>query len=178
MEEDRPSIAEQFYQDIKLVLNTHPDRKDKAKFIQKVIIPKQNVLMGRGQTYLSVLEIYQRVYSLEGELAELTEAIWLSEFRLTPSVALEIADLVYFTQQPKSLIPFANSRLLYRVIGSICPNPDQMLNSFYAFCIVKYLTRINVDNLGIDLTKEERKALEERVIKKFFEDWGIPLRLE
>lgn len=180
MEEEKISTAERLYNDIKVVLEQYPGSNAKAQFIQEYIIPEQNRLMGRGEDYLSAMEIFNRVFlgseGKQGESDELSREITRSEYRLTTPVALEVADIFYYLLQPNNILPINRFPLLLTVLRKYFPNLDQILNTGYALCIVKYLTRIEIDTQGLELSEEERVALEQQIMGKHLKDIGIPLR--
>lgn len=115
---------------------------EKPDYIRERIIPRMNERSGREKP-LTRSEIIERLYSIDpqkpGEIVEgVFERVW-SKYRLSADVALEIADIVYYTLQPNCPDVLSNPDPWY-LLHQITPERA------YDFCILKYSTRILYGN--------------------------------
>ena len=154
----------------------------KERFIKQEIIPTQDSLRGRHirrtttRHPLPSKTIRKKVFGTDGdkpgEYKEFRDALEKSKGQLTPLVAVEIADLYYYMLQPRSRIELHNLGLLWVLINKSDTPPNDMLDLAYSFCIVKYLTRIELD-LANHLDKNEKQQIELEVMTLFFEQQGL-----
>lgn len=132
----------------------HDDLKG---YIQGTIIPKMDKRTGKLQPQARE-EIVKKIFSVDppkpGEAVEVIEAMGGSGGRMTTALALEIADVVYYTLQPK------------------CPeflnDPEPLVSSLgidmktaYAFCVLKYETRL------LQGDSPDYREVEEKIMAEF-----------
>lgn len=134
------------------------DRTDDVKrYVRKELIPMMDER--RGRPPLSGDEIVKKLFSIDrskpGEAVELIKARKASRFKLTPRVALEIADIIYYCFQPNCPEFLKDPEPLIRSCGV-------NMETAFAFCFVKYHTRLLCGDL------KNHKEIEEAVIERFF----------
>ena len=102
------------------------------------IITDMNIKRGRSRN-MGYEEIHKKLYSLDpekiGEYFEFSEEYEASDGRLTPNLALEIADIVYYTSQPNCTKE--DKKLATKVEDMV--GIDHKLAQ--QFCILKYSYR-------------------------------------
>lgn len=120
------------------------------------IIMEMNFRRGRGKN-LDAENIREKIYSLDykkpGEYIEFMDAYEVSEGRLTPNLALEMADIIYYTSQencPRDVKPIAKQ--LEEKIGI-----DHKLAQ--QFCILKYRCRLEQPVRSKDYKQKEYQAM-------------------
>lgn len=126
-------------------------------FIKCVIIPEMDRRRGRNAP-LSSAAVLQKLHAPEnsdkpGEGPEFARALRESGSRFTPDLALEIADLVYYYNQPNALTRQSLNALLFLILG------DQWKKLSDDFCMVKYATRIQYGN------RHDYKEIEDRMMR-------------
>lgn len=132
---------------------------DRKKYIQGRLIPKMDGGRGRlrPQTREGVVKkLFSADMSKPTEAVEIIEEAVRAKRRLTPELALEIADVIYYTLQPN------------------CPdyasNPEPFISGLeidmetaFTLCIVKYETRLLYGGLS------NYKEIEKEVMARFLE---------
>lgn len=143
------------------------------QYIHEILLPMMNEHRGR-ETPMTVEEVHHKLFSTEsdkpGELAEFVEQRRQGQVGegLNAGLALEIADLMYYLEQPASRdllygspeernVPFDRRRELEILLGVT-------LEKARLFCIYKYRTRMEFAHLD----DERRKRMEALVIERVF----------
>lgn len=134
------------------------------------IIPAMDVRAGRTSP-LTEVQISDRLYSSRfdkpGEDHELSEALRESRgYLITPELASEIADLVYYSLQPNcnSEIKISIQNCCTLIIGPDYINGqlvDYSWEHALQFCIIKYSSRLKSGD------EENYKELEYKLLEKY-----------
>ncbi len=102
-------------------------------------------------------EIHQKLFSDNpqklGEYLEFMEEYKVSENRLTPDLALKIADIVYYTSQPNCS---EQDRILATKLEKMIGIDHKLAQQF---CILKYFHRAYEQQEGDDYKKIERELM-------------------
>lgn len=127
-------------------------------YIDRVIIPQMNIARGRTEP-MSKLEIVQKLFSTQqekpGEVLELTTALFQDQpgfQRDYVEIALEVADIIYYTRQKNGPTYLQNPAPLFEVLGLTYPDA-------LAFCCLKYSIRLEQTDSTLT-KKEEYKAMQ------------------
>lgn len=148
-----------FFEELYLKLTRLEDSKE---FIQTSIIPRMDLRRGRGAP-MSRKDINQKLggYDLgkKPEGAEFLEEMARAEVGVTPQLALEIADLTYYSLQPN-----AEERHLKEVDVFLEGLLGIDMSYAYMFCIVKYETRLQFGDLP-DYKIREKEIMTEFLSK-------------
>lgn len=133
---------------------------DRRGYIQETLIPKMDERRGRLRPQTRE-EIVKKLFSADmtkpGEAVEIIEEAVRAKRKLTPELALEIADVIYYALQPD------------------CPdfesNPEPFITGLgidmetaYALCIVKYEARL------LHGSPSNFKEIEKKIMARFLEN--------
>ena len=155
MKKERITILDSAYEQAIIVLYSVNDKED---YIQGNILPRMDERRGRTKP-ISRLEIVKKIFNVppekDGEAYELIAGELQGKgFDLTPSLASEIADIVYYTSQPNCPEHTKDPFPLFNFLGV-----DMDLAR--SFCILKYETRLNFGDEG------DYKEIENAVLERF-----------
>jgi hypothetical protein len=146
----------ELYDAVTAVVKKADDRK---KYIQETLIPRMDKRRGKLQPQTRE-EIVKKLFSVDvpkpGEAVEIIEEAVRAKRKLTPELALEIADVVYYTLQPN------------------CPdfasNPEPFVSNLgvdmetaFILCVLKYETRL------LQGDSANYKEIEKEVMARFLE---------
>ncbi len=118
----------------------------------------KNMDRKRGhQENLTAEEVKEKIYSIDqkkpGEYLEFMEEYEISNGELTPGLALEMADIIYYTSQPNCPSDIKNLRYeLEEKLGI----DDELAQQF---CILKYNSRLKEPNDSKSYKKHEQKLM-------------------
>lgn len=120
------------------------------------IIEDMNVRRYRFRN-ISSDEIHQKLFSSDpqkpGEYLEFMEEYKASEGRLTPDLALEIADIIYYTSQPNCS---DQDKVLATKLEKMTGIDHRLAQQF---CVLKYSFRAYDQKKGDDYKKIEREKM-------------------
>ena len=155
MKKERITILDSAYEQAIIVLSSVSDKGD---YIRKNILPRMDERRGRSKP-IGRLEIVKKIFNVPpkkgGEAYELIAGeLQEKGFDLIPSLASEIADIVYYTSQPNCPEHTKDPSPLLNFLGV---NMDLARS----FCILKYETRLNFGDEG------DYKEIENAVLEKF-----------
>ena len=153
---ERLSSAE-LYDAVTAVVRKADDRK---KYIQETLILKMDERRGRVQPQTRE-EIVKKLLSADvskpGETVEIIEEAVRAKGRLTPELALEIADVIYCALQPNCPEWASDPEpLIIQELGI-------EMKTAFALCIVKYETRL------LQGDSSNYKEIEKEVMARFLE---------
>lgn len=162
---DKGSLSlESFFADIKDVISKLPDSDEELlSYIQEEIILPMDKRRGRAIA-MSEGEIVRKLMSTltnkPGEVIETMEAR-IEAVRtgmIIPALALEYADIIYYSQQPNCPIYLQDPCPFIYSLGEIS------MRQAYLFCIIKYTTRLNYGD------EDNYKEIEARVMREFLHE--------
>ena len=144
---------------------------DKKKYVQEVIIPRMDKHRGRFQPQTReeiVRKLFSASLSKPGEAAEIIEErvraiieeTVRAKWKLTPELALEIADVIYCTLQPNCPDFVSNPKPFISALGV---DTETAL----AVCIVKYETRLRHGSPA------NYRKIEEKIMARFLESLAV-----
>jgi len=137
---------------------------DREIYIQETLIPRMDKHRGRLQSQTRE-EIVRKLFSVDvykpGEVVEIIEETVRAKWELTPELALEIADVVYYTLQPNCPDFVSNPSPLISTLGVD-------METAFAFCMVKYETRLRHGS------PSNYKEIEKKVMARFLESLAVP----
>ena len=120
------------------------------------IIQDMNLKRNRFRN-LSTEEVHTKLFSKDlqksGEYFEFMEEYEASEGRLAPDLALEIADIVYYTSQPNVS---EEDKTLATKVENMSGIDHKLAQQF---CILKYSYRAYEQKTGDDYKKKEREMM-------------------
>ncbi|MHA2060872.1 MAG: hypothetical protein ACW963_01085 [Candidatus Sifarchaeia archaeon] len=162
MKEEATVILDRAHEQAIVVLSSVNDKED---YIRENIIPRMDRRRGRTSP-IGGQEIIRKIFNVppnkSGEAYELIAGeLQEKGFDLTPLVASEIADIVYYTSQPNCPEHTKDPTPLFDFLGVD-------IDLARSFCILKYETRLM---FGDD---KDYKEIENAVLEKFM----TSLRLE
>ena len=149
-------LSTEFYDAVIAIVGKTDDRKG---YIQETLIPKMDERRGRVRPQTRE-EIVKKLFSADmtkpGETVEIIEEAVRAKRKLTPELALEVADVIYYMLQP-NCPDFAN-------------NPEPFITGLgidmetaYTLCIVKYEARLLYGSLS------NFKEIEKKMMARFLE---------
>lgn len=171
------SGIDNFYNDLVAEVESVTDYQ---QYIHEVLLPMMDQHRGRTEP-APKSKIMQRLFSTDpekpGEMIEFFEAAEDAARKgqkITPEKALEIADLIYFMEQP------GGRHLLYGSdeSGKIVADPYGLveetlgvdIDTARLFCMIKYRTRIHYTPLVED---EDRKEIEKAIMARLLKRLGL-----
>jgi hypothetical protein len=149
------------------VLNLITTIPDTALYIEKDIIPGMMARRGRVKP-LTVGEINKKIFNVEpekpGEMSELVIGELLKYNRynstLTPELASEVADIVYYTSQTNCWDELKYPHDFFDFLGIDMEQARR-------FCILKYTVRMAIGD------EENHKEIENEVLKQYLESQNM-----
>lgn len=163
-------IPEFFQQRILILLHRQIRREQKMAYIIGNIIPMMRKRRNKKEAP-SYEEIERKLNSLpssdkQGEYYELIEELIKNynsnDLVITPEIALELADVVYYEMQlPESALRPDTEVFLFLRFG------QRLEEMVYDFCIIKYLTRLQYGDTA------NYKEIETQMMRWWFEFSGI-----
>ena len=165
----------QFYQELKEQISGIDER---GIFIQIELIPAMDQHR-RRTTPLASEEVFTKLFSVDlvkpGGMVELLDQVRVDVGRrLSLEYALEIADVVYYQEQPSVReylyqnpdTPIGQLTIHTVIVEMMEKSLGVVLETASLFCIAKYLSRIHFDQ------QSDFKSLEEEVLRRLLVEKG------
>ncbi|HUS59944.1 MAG TPA: hypothetical protein VMX76_01010 [Nevskiaceae bacterium] len=136
---------------------------DRKKYIQETLIPRMDERRGRLRP-LAREEIVKKLFSVDvpkpGEAVEIIGETVRAKRKLTPELALEIADIIYYTLQPNCPDFISNPKPFISGLGVD-------MGTAFAFCALKYETRLLQGDFA------NHKEVEKEIMARFLESLAV-----
>lgn len=148
-------LFDELYDAVTAAIKKNDDLKG---YIQHTLIPRMDGRRRKPQS-LTRKEIVEKIFSDDvskpGEAVEIVDAMVRSKGKMTPELALEVADVIYYALQPNCPSFVSDPEPLVLGLGID-------MKTAFTFCVLKYETRLLYGD------SPDYKKIEKEIMTRFF----------